>query len=64
MENLAQLGNPPEFWDYFYQISRIPRCTKYEAQVRKFIRKEAEKFGFPVKIDQVKNIVVKIPSKV
>ncbi len=64
MENLAKLGNPPEFWDYFYQISRIPRCTENEAQIREFIRKEAEKFGFPVEIDQVKNIVVKIPSKV
>lgn len=64
MENLVHLGKPPEFWDYFYQISRIPRCTKNEAQMREFIRKEAEKFGFPVEIDQVKNIVVKIPSKV
>ncbi len=64
MENLENLGNPPEFWEYFYQISRIPRCTENEAQMREFIRKEAEKFGFPVEIDQVKNIVVKIPSKV
>ncbi|MFX0180570.1 MAG: beta-Ala-His dipeptidase [Candidatus Hodarchaeota archaeon] len=63
MENIAQLGNPPEFWDYFYQISKIPRCSKNEARIREFIRKEAERFGFPVEIDQVKNIVVKIPSK-
>ncbi|MFX1588795.1 MAG: beta-Ala-His dipeptidase [Promethearchaeota archaeon] len=64
MENLAKLGNPPEFWDYFFQITRIPRCSKNEAQIREFIRKEAEKFKFPVKIDHIGNIVVKIPSKV
>jgi len=63
VENLALLGNPPEFWDYLYQISRIPRCTKNEAQIREFIRNEAEKFKFPVEIDRVGNILVKIPSK-
>ncbi|MFW9772196.1 MAG: beta-Ala-His dipeptidase [Candidatus Thorarchaeota archaeon] len=63
MENLALLGNPPEFWDYLYQISRIPRCTRNETQIREFIRKEAERFKFLVEIDQVGNIVVKIPSK-
>ncbi|MFX1434384.1 MAG: beta-Ala-His dipeptidase [Promethearchaeota archaeon] len=64
MESFPHLGNPPEFWDYFCQISRIPRCTKNETEMREFVKKEAKKFGFPVEIDQVKNIVVKIPSKV
>lgn len=64
MEKLSHLGKPKEFWDYFFQISRIPRCSKNEDQIRQFISKEAEKFRFPVEVDCVKNLAIKIPSKV
>jgi dipeptidase D len=64
MENLKNLGEPLEFWQYFYQITKIPRCSGNEDQIREYIKKEAEKLGFQTEVDQVKNIVVRIPSKV
>ncbi|MFX1476564.1 MAG: beta-Ala-His dipeptidase [Promethearchaeota archaeon] len=63
MQNWEELGNPPEFWDYFLKISKIPRCTGNEDEIRKFIQAEAEKFGFSTEIDQVKNILIRIPSR-
>lgn len=59
--DLANLGHPSEFWDYFYQISRIPRCSRQEEKIRNFIKQEAEKFGFKHKVDEIGNIAVKIP---
>ncbi|MFX1366154.1 MAG: beta-Ala-His dipeptidase [Promethearchaeota archaeon] len=62
MTSLINLGQPHEFWKYFYQISKIPRCSKQEEKIRNFIKTEAEKFGFEYKIDKVGNIVVKIQA--
>ena len=63
MENLEDLCDPPEFWEYFYQISKIPRCSGNESQIRNYIENEAKKLGFETELDQVKNLLVKIPSK-
>ncbi|MFX0176658.1 MAG: beta-Ala-His dipeptidase [Candidatus Hodarchaeota archaeon] len=63
MENLNELGDPPEFWEYFYQISKIPRCSGKEDNIRQFIENEANKLGFQTEIDHVKNLLVWIPSK-
>ncbi len=64
MEDLKELGKPLEFWEYFFEISKIPRCSGNEDQMRIFIQKEADKMGFQTSIDRVNNIVIKIPSKV
>ena len=63
MKDLRNLGNPPEFWDYFSKIAEIPRCSQKEEKIREFVRNEAEKLNFETKIDDVGNIVIKIPSK-
>jgi len=63
MENLVNLCEPLEFWEYFYQISKIPRCSGNENQIREFIENEAKKMGFQTEVDQVKNLLVRIPSK-
>jgi len=63
MENLTDLCDPPEFWEYFYQISRIPRCSGNEDMIRKFIENEAKKMSFQTELDQVKNLLIEIPSK-
>ncbi len=62
MIDFTNLGAPHEFWEYFYQISKIPRCSKHEEKLRNFIKEEAEKYGFEKKIDEIGNIVVKIPA--
>ncbi|MFX0009186.1 MAG: beta-Ala-His dipeptidase [Candidatus Hermodarchaeota archaeon] len=63
MENLKELGAPQEFWDYMFQISKIPRCSEHEEHIRNFIIKEATAMGFETKLDTVGNLVVKIPNR-
>ncbi|MHA2399894.1 MAG: hypothetical protein ACXADU_13530 [Promethearchaeota archaeon] len=63
MSKLKDLGQPSEFWEYFEQITKIPRCSGQEEKVRAFVKKEAEKLGFKAQVDNTGNLVVKIPSK-
>jgi dipeptidase D len=63
MRGLEELGSPKEVWDYFYKISKIPRCSHNEDQIRNFIKTEAEKCGYSTEIDTAKNIVIRIQSK-
>ena len=63
MLKLKDLGNPSEFWEYFEQISKIPRCSRNEERVRKFIKDETEKFGFETIVDEVGNLIITIPAK-
>ncbi len=62
MLELEDLGKPSDFWNYFYEISKIPRKSRFEDKIRIFIKNEAEKYGFKAKIDEVGNIAVKIPA--
>ncbi len=62
VQNLKELGEPAEIWDYFSKICKIPRGTAREDQIREFIKEEAENFGFQTKIDEIKNIAVILPS--
>jgi len=63
MANLQDLGQPKEFWDYFEQISKIPRCSQHEEKIRDFIQEEGEKLGFKTKVDEIGNLVISIPAK-
>ncbi|MFW9875381.1 MAG: beta-Ala-His dipeptidase, partial [Candidatus Thorarchaeota archaeon] len=63
MLSLKELGQPTDFWDYFIQISKIPRQSRYEGKIRLFIKNEADKYGFKTKIDEIGNIAVNIPSE-
>ena len=38
------LGEPINFWRYFWKISQIPRCSKREDLIRDYIIEEAKKF--------------------
>jgi len=62
MENLKDFGEPSEFWQYFCEITRIPRCSTHEDKIREYIKNEAEKLGFQTEVDTIKNLVVRIPS--
>ncbi len=63
MENLKEFGEPSEFWQFFYEITKIPRCSTHEDKIREYIKKEAEKLDYQTEIDEIKNLVVHIPSK-
>ena len=62
LSKLKGLGEPSEFWDYFEQITKIPRCSEHEEKVRAFIKGEAERLGYATKIDNAGNLVVRIPA--
>ncbi len=62
MLDFKDLGQPTDFWDYFNEISKIPRKSRFEDKIRKFIKIEAEKYGFKTYIDEIGNIAVKIPT--
>ncbi len=63
MVKLKELGQPLEFWEYFEQITKIPRCSEHEEKVRAFIKEEAETLGFKTQVDNAGNLVVRIPAK-
>ncbi len=62
MSNLKNLGDPTEFWEYFEKIIKIPRCSRQEEKIRDFVREEAQKLGFPNRIDNVGNLAIRVPS--
>ncbi len=62
MSKLIDLGQLSEFWEYFEQITKIPRCSEHEEKVRIYIKEEAERLGFKTKVDITGNLVVRIPS--
>ncbi len=62
MLELENLGKPDDFWNYFYEISKIPRKSRFEDKIRDFIKSEAERYGFKFQIDDIGNIAVKIPA--
>jgi len=53
---------PVLLWKYFGEISRIPRCSKNEEAIARYITSVAEKFGLEYKTDDVGNIVIKKPA--
>ena len=63
LSKLKGLGEPSEFWEYFEQITKIPRCSEHEEKVRAFIKEEAERLGFETKVDNTGNLVVRIRAR-
>ncbi|MFW9822921.1 MAG: beta-Ala-His dipeptidase [Candidatus Thorarchaeota archaeon] len=63
MIKLKEIGKPDEFWNYFEQISQIPRCSGREERIRNYIKAEGEKFGFKTKVDKIGNLAIFIPGK-
>ncbi len=61
--NLNELGDPIDFWEYFERISKIPRCSGKEEEIRNFIKNEAINFEFTTKVDQIGNLFVEIPKE-
>jgi len=52
------LGDPSKFWKYFEEISKIPRCSGNEGQVRSYIEERARSFHYKTKIDKTGNLLV------
>jgi dipeptidase D len=56
-------GLKPELvWKYFAEISRIPRGSKNEAAITKYVLAAAKKLGLQAKADKLGNVVVRKPA--
>lgn len=56
-------GLKPELvWKYFAEISAIPRPSKHEEKMTKYLLDTAKKLGLQAKTDKLGNVVVKKPA--
>jgi dipeptidase D len=53
---------PALVWKYFAEIARIPRPSKHEEAMTKYVVATAKKLGLQVKTDKFGNVVVKKPA--
>ncbi len=62
--NEAIAGLEPEaVWRHFAAISAIPRCSKKEENVRRYVLDEAARMGLEALTDEVGNAVVRRPGR-
>jgi dipeptidase D len=62
MSNAIEGLQPALVWKYFAEIARIPRGSKHEEKISKYIVDTAKKLGLPAKADKLGNVVVKKPA--
>ncbi len=62
MSNAIEGLKPSQVWKYFAEISKIPRCSKHEGAIVKYILETARKLGLEAKADKSGNVVVRKPA--
>jgi len=62
MPNAIEGLKPQLLWKYFAEIARIPRGSKNEAAISKYVYETAGKLGLKAKLDPLGNVVVKKPA--
>lgn len=62
MTNAVEGLKPELFWRYFAEIARIPRPSKHEELITRYVLDTAEKLGLCAAQDGCGNIVVKKPA--
>jgi dipeptidase D len=53
---------PKRVWEYFAEISKIPRCSKNEDKISKYVVDTAKKLGLEAMADELGNVVVRKPG--
>jgi len=62
MSNAIDGLQPPLVWKYFAEIAKIPRGSKHEEKITKYVLETAKKLGLPARADKLGNVVVKKPA--
>ena len=62
MPNALEGLKPELVWKYFGAICRIPRCSKHEAAMTKYVLDTARGLGLQAKADKFGNVAVKKPA--
>ncbi len=53
---------PKLLWEYFYEMTQVPRPSKKEEKIREWAKNFAEKHNFSYDEDKVGNIVIRVPA--
>ncbi len=53
---------PKAIWKNFYSLTQIPRPSKKEGKVIKFVKEFGENLGLETFVDQVGNVIIKKPA--
>ncbi|HXX64817.1 MAG TPA: aminoacyl-histidine dipeptidase [Bacteroidota bacterium] len=53
---------PHLVWKYFAEIAKIPRCSKHEEAMTRYVMRTAEGLGLKAKADKFGNVVVRKPA--
>ncbi len=68
-ENLTKATNAPirklspeGVWNHFSDLNSIPRASKKEERIIKFIKDFGKELGLPVLVDEVGNVIIKKPA--
>lgn len=61
MSDVRQL-QPKELWNHFADLNKVPRPSKKEEQVIKFLKNFGEKLNLETTVDEVGNIIIKKPA--
>ena len=62
MSNAIEGLKPELVWKYFAEIARVPRCSKHEEKMTKYILDTAKKLGLEAKADKFGNVVARKPA--
>jgi len=62
MSNAIEGLKPELVWKYFAENALVPRCTKHEEKMTKYVLDTAKKLGLEAKADKFGNVVVRKPA--
>ncbi|HLP75214.1 MAG TPA: aminoacyl-histidine dipeptidase [Bacteroidales bacterium] len=54
--------DPKQVWNFFYEITQIPRPSKKEQRIIEFVRSFGEKHNLKTHVDPVGNVIIKKPA--
>lgn len=61
MQEIKDL-NPVLVWNFFYDLTQIPRPSKKEAGIIEYVRNFGEKRGLKTTVDKTGNVIIKKPA--
>jgi len=62
VENLLENLEPKLLWNYFFELSKIPRGSKVEAEAAKWVADQGRALGLEVSQDAVGNVLIRKPG--
>jgi len=53
---------PKDLWNYFYELTQIPRPSKHEGAVIEYMKNFGESLGLETIVDKVGNVIIRKPA--